>query len=245
MQPLCGSCAQGAERRGRRHQVHAGHQHVARRCRCKRVPGCLGPLHALVAGAGTDRRASTDGSDLDARLLTVSEHLTDYARALDVVHSENPITLDINRLTAIARTRTGSVVLREIGSAANYLGMHVAVHLALHRLFVDDSRPVPRFLMLDQPSQPYFPADPETSAATPADDRGAVTKMFKLLDDFTKELDGEFQIIVSDHLYLANEPWFVHAVKHDWHNGDALVPASWTRRDTDSPPPAEGDPPPS
>ncbi|MBS2965381.1 DUF3732 domain-containing protein [Actinocrinis puniceicyclus] len=34
------------------------------------------------------------------------------------------------------------------------------------------------------------------------------------------------QIIVSDHANLS-EPWFQNSVRHNWRDGEALIPASW------------------
>jgi len=47
-----------------------------------------------------------------------------------------------------------------MGSAANWIGYHLIAHLGLHKHFVERDRPVPRFLILDQPTQAYFPPDP-------------------------------------------------------------------------------------
>ncbi|EAP2237908.1 DUF3732 domain-containing protein, partial [Salmonella enterica] len=45
----------------------------------------------------------------------------------------------------------------DIGSASNYMYVHVAYFLALHELVRDRNVPwVPRFLVIDQPSTPYF-----------------------------------------------------------------------------------------
>ena len=46
-----------------------------------------------------------------------------------------------------------------IGSAGNWLACHLLAHLSLHDFFVAASRPVPRFLILDQPIQVYYPPD--------------------------------------------------------------------------------------
>jgi len=52
----------------------------------------------------------------------------------------------------------------------------------LHKHFVEKNRPVPRFLVLDQPTQAYFPPDPPPGVELPETDtdREAVTRMFEL-----------------------------------------------------------------
>ena len=48
--------------------------------------------------------------------------------------------------------------LWEIGSGANWLSYHVASMIGLHELFLSQrGNPVPSMLILDQPSQVYFP----------------------------------------------------------------------------------------
>jgi hypothetical protein len=47
-----------------------------------------------------------------------------------------------------------------IGSGENWVGYHPAAHLALHKFFTRHDRPVPRVLMLDQPTQVFTPPTP-------------------------------------------------------------------------------------
>lgn len=179
--------------------------------------------------------ALVDGdSDLEARLVAVSQMVTDLARDLDVEHSDRPVTLDVRNLTAVVTTATGRLRLNEVGSASNYLGLHLAVHLALQRFLADEGRPVPRFLMLDQPSQPFYPEDEalgEPDMPTKDSDRRAVARMYRRLYDFAAASEGHFQVIVSDHVNLRDEPWFQESLVEVWRDGKALVPADWTPRD--------------
>jgi uncharacterized protein DUF3732 len=118
--------------------------------------------------------------------------------------------------------------LFRVGSAANWIGSHLVAHLALHRYFTRHERPVPRFLMLDQPSQAYYPSDMEQEEGVPdsQDDREAVRRMFELMRDVCAELAPSFQIIVCDHANLS-EDWFQAAVRHNWRGGEKLIPREW------------------
>ncbi|MFC3443913.1 DUF3732 domain-containing protein [Sphingobium rhizovicinum] len=51
--------------------------------------------------------------------------------------------------------------LWEIGSGENWMAYHLAMLLALHTVFLNrrENNPVPTFLVIDQPSQVYFPSD--------------------------------------------------------------------------------------
>lgn len=153
--------------------------------------------------------------------------MTRWANTLSLEHTGN-VRLDLKRLTVVADTEEGPVPLNRIGSAANWIGYHLVAHLALHRYFVRQSRPVPRILMLDQPTQAYYPSDVEQQEGVPEgeDDRAAVQRLFDLLREVADELSPELQIIVCDHANLS-AAWFQDAVAHNWREGRALIPAEW------------------
>lgn len=169
---------------------------------------------------------------LTSALITLGREMTDLAQALELENSELGVRLDIAKLTVVTDTATGPVPLSGLGSGANWLGYHLATHLALHKLFVQSSLPVPRILMLDQPTQAFYESRSleslerlSDSGMPEQDDHVAVTRMFELLDRFAKALAPHFQIIVSDHAHLA-EDWFEEAVQHNWR-GEALIPKDW------------------
>lgn len=169
------------------------------------------------------------GSDAIAELLAaksniLSEHLETYARVLELEHSQWPLRLDLKKLTVVADTPTGSIDLSRIGSGENWVGYHVVAHMALHRLFAEGGRPVPRFMMLDQPSQAHFPPEMAPGAAPSDHDRIAVTNMFKQLHDFAAATG--VQVIVSDHAELTDD-WFRASIVETWRDGVKLVPEDW------------------
>jgi acetolactate synthase regulatory subunit len=165
--------------------------------------------------------------ELAARLTVVGTDMTAMAQRLELEHS-GAVWLDVKRLTVMVDSPQGAVPLFRVGSAANWIGAHLVAHLALHRYFVRHHRPVPRFLMLDQPTQAYYPSDMEQEEGVPdsQDDREAVRRMFALMRDFCQELSPDFQIIVCDHANLPDD-WFQDAVRYNWRGGEKLIPASW------------------
>jgi len=69
-------------------------------------------------------------------------------------------------------------------------------------------RPVPAFLMLDQPSQAYYPPDRDVGDADVHDeDQIAVTRLYRLLQDYCATTESPMQIIVVDHVELLQD-WF-------------------------------------
>lgn len=184
-------------------------------------------LNAQVA----ELERSLDPEALEERVITalnlVSIYMTEIATQLNLEHGNQSIRLDRKKLTIVADTINGPIPLSQIGSGENWIGYHVAAHLGLHRLFLARNRPVPGFLVLDQPSQAHYPADVEEGAAQPSDeDRAAVINLFKRLYDFNLAHSGRFQIIVVDHVDF-NEEWFSKSVAARWRKGIKLIPPSW------------------
>jgi len=162
---------------------------------------------------------------LTSRLLAVSRNMTDYAEELQLEHRGPNVRLDLARLTVVTDVETGPAPLFRIGSAENHIGYHLVSHLGLHRYFTRQNRPVPRFLMLDQPTQAYYPSEitQRTGVAATDTDREAVLRIFLLMQRVATELAPNFQVIVCDHANLSEE-WFQKAVTHNWRDGEALIP---------------------
>ncbi|MGO9957757.1 MAG: DUF3732 domain-containing protein [Solirubrobacteraceae bacterium] len=180
-------------------------------------------VETLEAGLNTD----DEREQVTSRLAIVGADMTRWADQLQLEHSGR-VRLDLSRLTVVADTDEGPAPLFRIGSAANWIGYHLVTHLALHRYFARQDRPVPRLLMLDQPSQAYYPSDVEQQEGLPEgeEDRAAVERLFELMRSVTDELSPHFQIIVCDHANLP-APWFQQAVAHNWRHGEKLIPESW------------------
>jgi hypothetical protein len=183
---------------------------------------------ATVAALEEELDDNEDREQLTSRLLAVGRDMTVYADRLALEHAGTNVRLDLARLTVVTDTETGPVPLYRIGSAANWIGYHLVAHLALHRHFVRQNRPVPRFLMLDQPTQAYYPSEAARSSGLPATDadREAVQAMFKLIFDVVTELAPDLQVIVCDHAHLP-DTWFEKSIRHEWRDGKKLIPPHW------------------
>jgi len=166
----------------------------------------------------------------DARMReavdSLSELMTDYARTLQLEGSEHFVRLDPAQLTVAVQRPGGRVPLARMGSAENWVGYHLVAHLALHYWFATHDRPVPRFVMFDQPTQAFFPEEVVDAANDENADWEAVRRQFSLMRDVVSALDGALQIIVCDHANLA-DAWFQDAVIENWRNGVALIPTEW------------------
>lgn len=225
---------------------------------------------ASVDGALAEEAAQLDGliSDLETRLdegakrarqrealRRISLAMQTYAMLVQVEDPAHGIELVPTELTVrILRPDGTTDMLSEIGSGANWMGYHLSALLALHEFFCEsDHDYVPAVLILDQPSQVYFPErwpeDPDTrlnapgeSLANPTEelsrDLEGVHCIFETLVAGVQRTGGELQVIVMDH---ADEiTW--HGLADDIHlaarwrdrepvSGDALIPASWITQD--------------
>jgi len=158
---------------------------------------------------------------------------------LDVESPNDPISLEINDLTIKVRGQERDDYLSEIGSGSNWLSYHLAVLLALHQFFLSQPRGgVPAFLVLDQPSQVYFPKrisalpkDEEEEAEEPQlrdEDVDAVRQAFEVMGRVTRDAKGGLQLIVLDH--ASHDVWGdIDGVVGlpEWRNGVKLVPMTW------------------
>ncbi|MEQ9507041.1 MAG: DUF3732 domain-containing protein [Hyphomonas sp.] len=166
-------------------------------------------------------------------LNLISDKMTEYADDLNLEHTGGRIRLDIKKLTVIADTNTGPVQLNRMGSGENWVGYHVATLLALHHWFRNQNRPVPGFLIFDQPTQAHYPPEADNDGRVDKlldEDRRAVRNLFETMSNVSSEIGKGFQLIVLDHAHLDDE-WFESAIIEEWRGSNALVPASWVETD--------------
>lgn len=174
---------------------------------------------------------------LDSMLSVIGKKLTTWAERLEHEHAGNPFRLDARRLQLVAdaETEVGPIPMDRMGSGANALCCHIIAYLALHMWFVRKSRPVPRFLFLDQPSQVYFPAERDVGGSVAVlddEDRVAVIRIFELIRDVVAELSPGLQIVITEHADVT-EDWYQDAVIERWRRGAALIPAEWVEEQPD------------
>ena len=117
----------------------------------------------------------------------------------------------------------------DIGSGMNWVGYHLTAYLALQRFFIEQRRPVPSFIVLDQPSQAFFPRDREIGGDLDQltdTDRENTRRLYELTFQVVQQLDGALQVIALDHADFEDE-WFAKAVVQRWRGGEALIPSDW------------------
>lgn len=183
--------------------------------------------HVLLLESKLDHDAVRE--KLGTFLNIIGRYMTEYSQQLDLEHQGSDLRLDIRRLTVVADTLDGPVPLFRMGSGENWVGYHVLAHLALHRWFRLKKRPVPGFLILDQPSQAHYPPEKDDEGSIEAltnEDQNAVYRLFSLISNAAAKLAPDLQIIIMDHADLKDD-WFQVAVTERWRNGVKLIPMTW------------------
>jgi len=164
-------------------------------------------------------------------LRSVSRQMTSWAQELGLEHAEDGVQIDLDRLTVVADTPQGPAYMDrgEIGSGMNWVGYHLTAYLALQAFFIEHHRPVPGFLVLDQPSQAFFPRDREAGGDLDEltdTDREHTRQLYQMLHTVVDQLDGQLQVLALDHADF-DDSWFAESVVQRWRDGQALIPSSW------------------
>lgn len=173
-------------------------------------------------------------------LKKISVLIAHYVSLLDIERKNDMVELDIVNLTlkiASANSKR-SDYLWEVGSGANWMGYHLSTIFALHEHFL--SLPhnfIPSFILIDQPSQVYFPKDyPVTidgiktfaEFASQSDDLTQTRKIFSAAANCFERTNGKLQIIIVEH--APDITWQginnIHKVG-DWSGNSALIPIEW------------------
>lgn len=127
-----------------------------------------------------------------------------------------------------------SSVIENVGSSSNHMFLHLLHFLSLHEVAIGHKSPfIPSFLIIDQPSRPYYPDEKANDNVKISNsDSTKVHIAFKLLDtfitDINKNYETEFQMIVFEHVPRSTfeDMDNVHFLP-DFRDGEALIPASW------------------
>jgi hypothetical protein len=184
-----------------------------------------------------EKRIGTDDSNdrLNSILNIISTQVSVYIQKFEAEFGAFPVRFDLSNITIVFDRPERPVPMSRTGGGENHLAYHLSALLALHLFAVKNNRPIPQFLLIDQPTQVYFPseqvykeADGSVQKTEEADaDLKAVRRLFELLLKFTQEDAPGFQLIVTEHANL-REQWFQDAlVEQPWTKPPALVPENW------------------
>jgi Protein of unknown function (DUF3732) len=206
----------------------------------EKVKGLAGSIAELKRDLDPRKQRDRLAAALDA----VSAKIADYARLLQLEHAMENVRLNIRELSLqFSRLSGRTDFLWEVGSGQNWVGYHIAGLLALHEYFMRlSSSPVPNFLVIDQPSQVYFPEAWPSMEQAPngqtkienSPDIEGVHRIFSALSHFMGVVAGQFQVIVTEHAGSITWEGIPHVhLAGNWRKGhdEFLIPASWLKNE--------------
>lgn len=166
----------------------------------------------------------------------LSDKMSEICDLLDFEEEFKPgkILFDLEKFTLKYNIRgTENILLSEMGSGSNWLAIHLSSFLGfLYLHSITESSKIPSILILDQPSQVYFPKiykeldEKVADEATLIDDnRVQVKNIFKVISDEVEKIEDECgykpQVIVLEH---ADEEEFDQFIKYRWSKeGEKLI----------------------
>ncbi|MCP1996174.1 DUF3732 domain-containing protein [Flavobacterium sp. HSC-61S13] len=157
----------------------------------------------------------------------ISEYMVESEKALSNYSTYQPVFDYKNKALLLRKPKTSYI--ENVGSSSNHMFLQLFFSLAIHEVIFQNKSPfVAPFLIIDQPSRPYYGTNGKRKTNDPQSDDYKITKAFELLDNFIhtrKSNTGNFQMIVLEHIpvealsHLNN----IHIVE-EFHDGNALIP---------------------
>lgn len=161
---------------------------------------------------------------LDCVMNIISKDITKWAKEMDLEYQDSQYRFSQYSMTVFVDTeKEGAIPLKGLGSGANWVGIHLLVYFAFQKYFIKKQRPIPNFILLDQPSQIYFPNNKNTI------DWNSVKKIYSFIQRRVKELEGKLQVIVVDHADFSDDEDFIKSTIENWSEGNALIPPEWKK----------------
>lgn len=156
-------------------------------------------------------------------------YLEKYGAVLGNYSSYQP-TFDYKNKLLQLRKPNSTDIEPSVGSSSNHMFLHLFFSLAMHEvIFLNKAPYVPPFLVIDQPSRPYFESDNSDKRKTDSldSDDSKIRQAFKLLNNYVynriKE-NGHFQMIIFEHV----SPSFFEDLEYfylveEFKDGNALI----------------------
>lgn len=159
--------------------------------------------------------------------LFIKEQMDRIASKLDFEKELKPIDFhfNIDDFSFYHKHKSDKIRLDEMGSGANWLACHLSLFLSFLHLSCSNSKSIiPSFLMIDQPSQVYFPRTAKKDELNDSEDKEKYDENIERVKDIFKILNEEIeliyentkikpQIIVLEH---ANDDAFKKYIIKDW-----------------------------
>jgi hypothetical protein len=160
----------------------------------------------------------------------ISEYIKESDKALANYSTYQPVFDYKNKILLLRKPKTSYI--ENVGSSSNHMFLHLFFSLAMHEVIFQNQSPfVAPFLIIDQPSRPYYGTNGKRKTENPESDDYKIKKAFELLDRFIeirKSNSGNFQMIVLEHIPIETVSNLknIHIVE-EFFDGNALIPKSY------------------
>lgn len=172
---------------------------------------------------------TTEQKNLTINLIEeiVSNYIDLVGDALENYINYKPVFDYKSKALRLRKPKTNFI--EPVGSSSNHMFLHLFFSLAMHEIsFRNGSSFVAPFLIIDQPSRPYYGDKDSDKKIISSSDSYKIQQAFNLLDSFIDERindEGSFQMIVFEHipkeLIEANKKTYI---VEEFIEGNALIP---------------------
>ena len=163
--------------------------------------------------------------------LFIKENMDRIASKLDFEKELKPIDFhfNIDDFSFYHKHKSDKIRLDEMGSGANWLACHLSLFLSFLHLSCSNSKSIiPSFLMIDQPSQVYFPRTAKKSELKDSEDVEKYDENIKQVINIFNVLNEEIQLI---HKNTKVKPQIIvleHAKEDDF---EEYIIRDWVKRE--------------
>ena len=160
----------------------------------------------------------------------IRDYIKESKEALANYSTYQPVFDYKNKTLLLKKPMTSYI--ENVGSSSNHMFLHLFFSLSMHEVVFQNNSPfVAPFIIIDQPSRPYYGTNGKRKTNDPESDDYKIKKAFELLDTFIATRNsnkGHFQMIVLEHIPKedVSDLKNVHVVEV-FFDGNALIPKSY------------------
>jgi hypothetical protein len=158
----------------------------------------------------------------------ISEYILATGNALVNYKNYQPV-FDYKEKSLLLR-KPKATFIENVGSSSNHMFLHLFFTLAMQEVAFKNKSPfVAPYLVIDQPSRPYWGSGDTKKEKLDDSDIYKITKAFELMDNFIETRNNntsDFQMIVFEHIpkTIFENLKNVHLVE-EFKDGNALIPS--------------------
>ncbi len=159
----------------------------------------------------------------------ISEYILMTGKALENYSGFMPVFNYRDKSLLLRKPKTSFI--ENVGSSSNHMFLHLFFTLAMQEISFKNKSPfVAPYLVIDQPSRPYYGSGPLRKKNIDHSDESKITKAFALLDKFIETRisnKSDFQMIVFEHIPTNIFKGMKNVdLVEEFYDGNALIPAN-------------------